>query len=375
VLANLALIFNLPAKGVITGVVLILMALAAYLAWGGSPDVEDLYEEVVPPTRPGLVTPAAGGAAEGEPVTTEETATRPGDQYRILVAVGRPERAAQYAKLAATLGSLQDEDLLVQVVTVTHIPDQTPWESVRGTARGRTQRIQDLLAAEDIGAKYTVEGHVCKDIAFDIVQTAREDGADLIVMGYPEEHTQVAEGVEYKAPCGVLFVSGLLDPTELDVVNVGAGGGPHHTGMLPLVERMGEEGAELHVINVDPGNGPGRPETTEATLGGLTGAPSVEVQNVSASSIANGLVTTASENGGILVIGATRTRRIGRWVFGSTPDRVIELAEGASLPVLVYASPRGVQGPVEDYLYSAYRLLRGRPQADATDQSSTETNQ
>ena len=34
-----------------------------------------------------------------------------------------------------------------------------------------------------------------------------------------------------------------------------------------------------------------------------------------------------AENGGILVIGATRTRRRRRWVFGSTPDRVIELAK------------------------------------------------
>jgi hypothetical protein len=46
-------------------------------------------------------------------------------------------------------------------------------------------------------------------------------------------------------------------------------------------------------------------------------------------------------------------------VFGSTPDNVIELSRSVGLPVLVYASPRGVQGPIEDYPYPIYRYLTG----------------
>jgi APA family basic amino acid/polyamine antiporter len=179
-------------------------------------------------------------------------------------------------------------------------------------------------------------------------------------MGYPEEHTQVAEDVEYKAPCGVLFASGVLDPTEVDVVNVGAGGGPHHMGLLSLIDRMGEHDVDVHVINVTPEGGPGRPENTEATIAGLSNASSVQIHNLSAQTIADGLVEQAADNGGLLVIGATRTRRLRRRVFGSTPDNVIQLAEGAGVPVLVYASPRGVQGPIEDYLYPIYRYVTGK---------------
>ena len=360
ILANVALISNLPVKGVIVGLFLIFVMLAAYLVWGGAPGVEELFERVVPPSRP------IGAREATEP--TEDADER----HRILVAVARPERAAQYTHLAATLGRLRSDDPLVQVVNVTHIPDQTPWETVEDTARRRTERIESRLADASVDADYTVEGHICQDVAFDIVQTARDDGADLILMGYPEEHTRIAESVEYTAPCGVLFASGVSDP-DTSVVNIGAGGGPHHLDLLPLIERMGQEGSELHVINVTPEGGQGRPENTETTISGLSGAPTVEVQNVAATSIAEGLVRTAAENGGILVIGATRTRRLRRWVFGSTPDRVIELAKGEDLPVLVYASPRGVHGPIEDYIYPVYRALTGRRRGPA-DSAGTDSS-
>jgi len=357
ILANLALISNLPVKGVIVGLVLVVVMLAAYLVWGGAPGVEEMFERVVPPSPP---------------TTTAEETEAAGERHRILVAVARPERAAQYTELAATLGRLRSDDPLVQVVNVTHIPDQTPWETVEDTARLRTERIESRLADADLDADYTVEGHVCQDVAFDIVQTARDDGADLILMGYPEEHTRVAEQVEYTAPCGVLFASGVSDP-DTSVVNIGAGGGPHHLDLLPLIERMGQEGSELHVINVTPEGGHGRPENAETTISRLSGAPTVEVQNVTAQTVAEGLVTTAADNGGILVIGATRTRRLRRWVFGSTPDRVIELAKGLDLPVLVYASPRGVHGPIEDYVYPVYRALTGRRRGPANDSGESTT--
>jgi hypothetical protein len=84
-----------------------------------------------------------------------------------------------------------------------------------------------------------------------------------------------------------------------------------------------------------------------AVVAGLTAASYSEFASIYA------------ENGGILIIGATRTRRLRRRVFGSTPDNVIKLARGGGVPVLVYSSPRGVQGPIEEYVYPVYRYLRG----------------
>lgn len=367
ILANVALIYNLPVKGVVIGLLLVAVFLLGYLVWGGAPATEDLFEQVVAPSEPGGV-PEEGTA----PAATElDEADRP----RILVAVARPGRAVRYAKLGAFVGGFLGENPLVQVITVTEIPEQTPYETVIETAEDRTSRIEDLLAEAEIGADYTVEGHICQDVAFDIVQTARDSEADRIVMGYPEEHVRVAEEVEYKAPCGVMFASGFTESMAFDAVNVGAGGGPHHRALLPLIEQMGQSTMEINVINVAPDGGGGRAETVDATLAQLSEAPDVHVQNVSAGSVAEGLVETAAENGGPLLIGATRTRRLRRWVFGSTPDRVIDLAAGAGVPVIVYAGSRGVHGPIEDYLYPIYRYLTGRQRTPTADASAAETDQ
>ena len=364
VLANVALITNLPVKGVVVGVFLVLVVLAGYLVWGGEPDMDDLYEEVVPSTGPEDRIEA--GAPEVDAGAVEPTDAEAGapevpseDSYRILVPVARPERAVRYVRLAAAIGEYQPGETFVDVMTVTQIPEQTPYEAVEEITRGRVRRIQDLLAAEDLDAPYAVEGHTCRDVGFDIVQTARDEGSDLVLMGYPEEHTEVAEHVEYKSPCGVLFASGVVNPDAFDVVNIGAGGGPHHMDLLSLIDRMGEQDAEIHVINITPEGGEGRPENAEATVSGLPHASSVQIHNITAQTIADGLVDQASENGGILLIGATRTRRLRRRVFGSTPDNVIKLAQGSGVPVLVYSSPRGVQGPIEEYVYPVYRYLRG----------------
>jgi len=357
ILANLALIYNLPPKGVVVGVFLVGVSLVAYLTWGGTVATEDLFEQVVKRR------PSTTGSGD-----TEETDE---DRYRVLVAVARPERAARYVNLAHTLGKLQHGNPDIRVLNVTQIPEQTPSEIVQETAEGRVTRIQEHLAAEQLDANYTVEGHICQDLAFDILQTAREGDVNRIIMGYPEEHTDVAETIEYKSPCGVMFVHGFTEATDTSVVNIGAGGGPHHKAVLPLVEQLGQSGAELHLVSVDPDGGGGRAESPEETVAGLSDAPDMQVHNVTASTVAEGLVDTAASNGGILVIGATRTRRLRRWVFGSTPDRVIDLADGAGVPVIVYAGPRGVHGPVEDYIYPIYRYLTGRQRTETPAEGSS----
>jgi len=352
ILANLGLIYNLPRSGVATGVVIIFFMFGAYLVWGGAADVETLVREVRP-AEPGA--PSAG-AAEGS-TNGGTTGGEAEDRYRVLVPVGRPSNAAAYVRLAETLAAGHDRPL-IQVVTVTQVPDQTPHEVVGETASKRADRIKEALAAEEHSVEYTVEAHTSRDVGFDIVQTARDGGTDLIVMGYPEEHVAITEKVEYDAPCGVVFASG-FSGEAIEAVNVGAGGGPHHRAAVPLVNALGRQGAAVKVISVDPA-GEGTPEKPDETLSLLSDSETVDVQTVTSSTVADGLVERAAENGGVLVIGASRDRRLRRWVFGSTPDRVVDLAEGTDVPVLVYASSRGVTEGLEDYLFPVYRYVHKR---------------
>jgi nucleotide-binding universal stress UspA family protein/uncharacterized membrane protein YhaH (DUF805 family) len=390
ILANLALITNLPPRGIVVGVLLIVGLIAAYLVWGGAPETEELFERVVSPYSPEEAaerTAGTGGgtaaemrsAAETEPTTTgpktkaetetetaleatEETPAADGDRFRILVPIGLPARAPSHVRLAARIGRLHAENPVIRVVNVTHIPDQTPSEMVVDLANERASRISDALSELDLDGEYTVEGHVSRKIGFDIVQTARDDGADLIVMGYPEEHPEVAEKVEYSAPCDVVYANGFggsaADSDDFSRVNVGAGGGPHHEALLPLVDSMGEQGSGIHVITVDPSGEGGTAEDPQSTLDALSEGVAVETHRVTASTVAEGLVSTAAENGGILVIGASRDRGLKRWVLGSTPDRVIERATEAGVPVLVYASSTSVSGRVEDILFPVYRYFK-----------------
>jgi amino acid transporter/nucleotide-binding universal stress UspA family protein len=347
ILANLGLVYNLPRVGVATGVVLTASMLVAYLAWGGGEEIEELVQRVTEPEKGGGVYRSGGEEAEEE------------DEYfRVLVPVARLDDASKYVRLAELLALGHDRTPLVQVVTVTQIPDQTPHEMVAETAKRRGDRIKEVLAEGDHPVEYTVESHTCRDTAFDILRTARNDGADLILMGYPEEHEEVTEKVMYDAPCNVILASG-FEEGGISAVNVGAGGGPHHLAAVPLVRALGRSGSEVHVISVDPEKG-GTSEDSASTVSELDDVEDVHVHNVSAETVAEGLVGKAAENGGVLVIGASRDRRLKRWVFGSTPDRVVELAKEKDVPVIVCASTLDVPERIEDYLSPVYRYLSGK---------------
>ncbi|MFB6105247.1 MAG: amino acid permease [Halobacteriaceae archaeon] len=343
VIANLALVYNLPVAGVVIGAALTVALLGAYFYWGGGPRIEELYEEVVPvPTEPSG--PAEPGGEEGA--------------YRVLVPIARPDRALSHARLAAAVATARSDNPLIQVLNVTRIPEQTPAEMAAEQARENVAEIEAALDDDGIDVDYTVEGHTCRDIAFDILDTARDDEADLILMGYPEEHRDVTESVEYEAPCDVMFVSGFPADTDLSAITVGVGGGPHHLAALPLVNDFADKGAEIHLVDVQSENA--LEEDPGETLRRLSDTETATVHNVRAATIADGLVSTAADNGGILIIGASRTRRLRQWLFGSTPDRVVSLANAADVPVIVYASSVGLTGRLEDRVFPIYRYLRKR---------------
>ncbi|MFC7131849.1 MULTISPECIES: amino acid permease [Salinibaculum] len=338
ILANLALITNLPTSGVVAGVLVVIAVVVGYLIWGGAPHVEDLFEEIEPATP----------AGEGEPEN---------DRYRVLVPIARPERAPTHVRLASLVAQSRDDDPFIEVLNVTQIPEQTPNEMVTETASKRVDRVREALSGVDIDTEYAVEGHICRDIAFDITQTARNSEADLILMGYPEEHHEVTESVAYNAPCDVVFARGFEADTDLRKVHVGAGAGPHHLAALPLVDALGSQGTEINLVSVSATQ-EGTPEDPGETLSRLSADVTTVVHKVTASSVADGLVATVSDEGGVLLIGASRDRRLRQWVFGSTPDQVIELADSAGVPVLIYSSSIGMRGQLEDWLFPVYRYLR-----------------
>jgi len=119
ILANLGLIYNLPNVGVVTGVILTVALLVAYLVWGGAPEIEELVRRVGTPESE---EEEAEGATETTAIAETEGTTGGGegeDYYRVLVPIARPERAVRYVRLAERLAVGHDKEPLVQVLTVT----------------------------------------------------------------------------------------------------------------------------------------------------------------------------------------------------------------------------------------------------------------
>ncbi|MFC7069655.1 amino acid permease [Halobaculum lipolyticum] len=364
VVANVALITNLPTDGVVTGVLLTAATLGVYLLWGGAPDVDELVELVEPPSTPAAAGDAAAGAG-GEATEATGAAATPTDdeRYRVLVPVARPENARDHVRLAAAIAATHAPDPVVHVLHVTELPDQTPNELRREDATARVEELTALLAEADPGidVEYTVEGHLSRDVAFDVLRTARERRADLVLMGYPEDRPDITEAVEFGAPCDVVYAGADVTVDSLDTVNVGVGGGPHQRSLLWLANDLGAAGSAIRLINVRPtGTGGGTGEDPSETLTRLKDVSAVDVRNVTADSVAEGLVSTAAESGGVLLVGASRDRRLRQWVFGSTPDRVVERARTADVPVLIYASSGSFPQRVEDYLFPLFRYARGK---------------
>ena len=340
IVANLALITNLPTIGVALGAAMVVVTIAGYLLWGGAPESSELFERV---TESGATATAEEASAEG--------------RYTVLVPVARPSRAVDHVRVAERLATATADDALVRVLTITQLPDQTPNEVVRGTAAGRAENIEDQLAGADIGVDYEVEGHLCRDVGYDIVETARGYEADLLVMGYPRESHAVATKVQYQAPCDVVYADSFGEGAALDTLCVGAGGGPHHHALLPLVDALGRTGSVVHVVRVEPTGEHGTREAVETTLDALSDGVEVEVHELSADSVADGLVRVADEHDATLLVGATRTRELRRWLFGSTTDRVAAAARERDIPVLVYAAETGVMDRATEFLFPLYRWV------------------
>ena len=263
----------------------------------------------------------------------------------------------------ARMGDLYDEPTRVRFLNVTETPEQTYSEQVFDVAEARVARLTDVLSGieDDLDATFVAEGHVSRDIAFDVLKTARENGVDRILMGYPSEHHKLAYKLEYGSPCDVLFVRGLGGAdVNLSPLTIGTGGGPHHRAVVDLASRIAAGGGDVTVVDVRPTGGSGTPEDPDPTLAAFVEGSDPTVLEVESDSIADALVDAAADRGGLLAIGAARTRGLSRHVFGSVPDRVVTRASERDVPVVVYASASGEFSRVTDLVFAPVRAIAKR---------------
>ena len=252
--------------------------------------------------------------------------------YRVLVPVANPATASALLRLAGVLARQQGGEVLaLQVVTV---PEQVPLEEGRRrAAAGRVLLERALTQAVEENFAIQTMTRVAHSIAQGILDTAREEQVDLILLGW-RGYTRslgasmgpVIDAVMQDAPCDVTVAKG-REWTRLGKILVPTAGGPHAPIAAQLALLLSEVyGTEVTILYVQLGQAtPERMEENRRriaqTVDGLKFTRPPEQKVVIASSIVDGIVQEAQQYD-LVLLGASEEGLFDQFVFGSIPQQI-----------------------------------------------------
>ncbi|MCG8460936.1 MAG: universal stress protein, partial [Holophagales bacterium] len=199
------------------------------------------------------------------------------DRPRVLVAVGSGPSFDSLVRLGRALARHRGAELAVLEVEL--LLEQLPYHEIQESARATWQRLDASLGSlrepgdARSGSLEAPEIHavvrLAPTIADGILDAARELGADLLVLGWPEERTDpgaalepVVEKVFPATALATVVVRGPL-PKQLRRVLVASAGGPHAPMALEVAEALAPEAESAALINVVTPR-PARAEAVEA---------------------------------------------------------------------------------------------------------------
>lgn len=347
IIANLYLVWRLPRLGFFTGILGVAVFIILYILWGGKDSVSEVIRSVTD--------------VEVKENGDEEVGDEEDDVYTMLIPLRSSNNTKQRIQVAQKLSNaIGKEKSRLVFLHYENVPSQVPidqaeTEYIQKTVDESHEVIQNEELEDNISVD--VQGHITRNMAFDIVNTARDEEANLIIMGYPDENTQLSSRVKNKTPCDIMFLRD-VESSDLDRVTIGTGSGPHHRAMLPVVKGLGKLGSKLFIASVNPENY-GNEEDPSRTVKGISEEETAfEVQNTESPTVAEGLVDKAEDNESMLIIGASRDNMLKKTVFGSTPDRTIQLARERDIPVMIYGGKEGLTGKLGSALFVIYDFFR-----------------
>lgn len=351
IIANLYLVWTLPRLGAISGVVGIFVFMILYLIWGGNREMSEMIRRV---------DDISAEAEESEDAESEDAQESEEDTYTIMLPARGARNIVDKVESAAEIGKASDNGKYnITVLYDEQIPEQVPTDQADvEQLEDEVSSIESKITDSDIDeSRVDVVGHLARSVPLDIVQTARDVEADLILMGYPRDSDNIESTVKTKAPCDVAFERDLTGDA-FDRITIGAGSGPHHNALLPVVSSMGSRNSKIFLVSVNPEDG-GSQEDVSDSVDSLTNGEDIEfeVQEVSADSVAQGLVEQAEKNNSSLMIGATRDSVLRTTLTGSTPDRVSELAYKKDTPLLIYGKHDDLTTKMESIAVTAKNII------------------
>ncbi len=293
---------------------------------------------------------------EGE----EEKETK--QNTRILVPIANPDTAESLLHLAGTL--VRPEGGKVIALRVVTVPGQLPLSdgSIKAEA---DQMLLDLAIDQATKEEFRIQTmtRVSRSIAEGILDTAREEDVDQILVGWSGGETRtlsksmgpVLDPIIKDAPCDVLIVKG-MDWREIKSILVPTAGGPN----APLGARLASmfsrsNHAKVTGLYVQVGRASTSRMTEnrrilEKTFSGLDFEEEPELKIIVANSASAGILKE-SDNFDLVIIGASEQGFIDQFTFGSIAQQIASQAPNSSVMV------KGYSGAPEFWFRKALRAL------------------
>ena len=350
-------------------VVLIVVSLAWYAAWGrGRVTIEHAVPELrkqwkAEGVRAVLAPTPEYVAAEAPAVIPAERALSTSDARHVAVALANPANEPDLLRLGRYIATGRDDGGTVTGLHLVRVPLQTPLETARERFTERPsleETIADLVEqarhdAEADGAN----GHrpveetaiepvidVAHDVFGSLIEETQDRRADMLLMGwqggfnvsriYKSPVQQIVRGLN--ADVGVLKNRGLA---SVDRILLPWGGGMHAQLGLEIAVRIARSThASVDLLRVvRPGvDADAEKDALVRTVEQIVGHDSdIRYQVRESESVTEGIEAALADNGyDLTIIGASREWSVRQVLFGSIPDVIADQADCSVLMVRRY---------------------------------------
>ncbi|MBI4759423.1 MAG: universal stress protein [Chloroflexi bacterium] len=288
-------------------------------------------------------------ATEGKEdlVFRDELGGRPTTAFRVLVPVANPLTCGAMIQLAAALASQRSGEVIALhiVSTLNHGIDD---ESKRSAESRRSIMEEAVNYGRGLPSPVHTVTRVAGSIAQGILDTAREENASLIVMGWQGRVRSISLGTSLgevldpvikEAPCDLAVVKshGL---TSIQRILVPTAGGPNAVLALNVAMALSKVyHSEITLLHVAKGADQGQGRRMIArTMAGVRGKKSIRQEVIIAGNVVKGILKEVKDYD-LVILGATRQGVFRQILFGSVPEGVAKRCPKTVIMVKGYEGP------------------------------------
>lgn len=245
----------------------------------------------------------------------------------IIVPVTDPEKAVQVFKLAAALVDPDEGRIIALNVGLGNADAQGQIEHAIAPF---------VMALKAQGIHIELITHISTSIARGVLDTVREEGADLVILGAPSmkrgrvEIDSVAQNIAETAPCDVLIFRD-SSKHQYSRIIVPASGSDHARDACRIGFALAQhDNKPLHLIHVQDAGLPHWQGLAriEQTLAGIIPPDFPVARSVVRAASASGGVLSRLDADDLLIVGSDRDNLVDAWLYGRVSAQLLAKAPG-----------------------------------------------